>query len=69
MWQPVDEAAEWLKQNDPLFKSKKRKRVMKYSYLSAGQMVKRQRMELSLSNLTNNQKMQAGDKRMEVDYE
>lgn len=56
-WALEEEAIAFLRANDPLFKSKKKKKIMTYNYHSPRQQRIRKGKEIPFSNMSTKQKM------------
>ena len=52
----IDEAEEFLRKNDPAYKDKKRIRVEECPYLTRWQLLRRQALEIPVSNLSKKQR-------------
>lgn len=52
----VDEAEEFLRKNDPSYRDKKRIRIAERPYLTRWQLLRRQALEIPVSNLSKKQR-------------
>lgn len=64
-----EETLKFLRENDPLFTSKKRKKLMEYNYHTERQSNIRRSTEIPLSNLSMKQKLRCAKLGDSIDFE